>query len=217
MKTTQGLPLVKELVKLTHEDEHIGLIDPVRNLHDDRVYLFSGKDDSVVETPVVDALKTYYSAFIPAENIHAEFAIESEHLFPTLDFGQGCTTLSSPYIGKCGFDGAGAAFQHLFGRLNPRVPMKTSNLFRFSQLPFFLDPNACIGDIGHIYVPSSCQLKSSVCRLHVSFHGCLQNLEAIANEYAAHVGLNEWAESNNIIVLYPYVKKSNTYPYNPNG
>lgn len=30
-------------------------------------------------------------------------------------------------------------------------------------------------------------------------------------------GFNEWAEANNIIVVYPQAKKSAVVPYNPNG
>ena len=35
--------------------------------------------------------------------------------------------------------------------------------------------------------------------------------------YPQHAGFNEWAESNNIIVLYPTVEVSEVMPYNPNG
>ena len=32
-----------------------------------------------------------------------------------------------------------------------------------------------------------------------------------------HAGFNEWAESNNIVILYPYVKPSAEVPLNPKG
>jgi len=31
------------------------------------------------------------------------------------------------------------------------------------------------------------------------------------------LGLNEWAETNNIIVLYPQISKSELFPSNPEG
>lgn len=51
----------------------------------------------------------------------------------------------------------------------------------------------------------------------MSLHGCLQTQGDIQNQFATKIGMNEWAESNNIIVLYPYVKKSYSLPSNPNG
>ena len=61
-----------------------------------------------------------------------------------------------------------------------------------------------LNTIGFIYVPTGCQ-RGVKCRLHVNFHGCLQTTELITDVYPTFNGLNEWAESNNIIVLYPQV------------
>lgn len=36
----------------------------------------------------------------------------------------------------------------------------------------------------------------------------VQTTADISDEYAADIGINEWAESNNIIVLYPQVCKT---------
>src|SRR5512132_1686748 len=41
------------------------------------------------------------------------------------------------------------------------------------------------------------------CRLHVAFHGCLQNADAVGDAFYGHAGYNEWAEANDIVVLYP--------------
>lgn len=92
-----------------------------------------------------------------------------------------------------------------------------ANLLAFDQTPFFTNPRASIGDVGYIYVPTSCQSGQVACRLHVSFHGCLQNLDVVGNAYASDTGFNGYAEANDIIVLYPYVKSSSMNPYNPNG
>ena len=67
------------------------------------------------------------------------------------------------------------------------------------------------------YISFHCTQKQTTCRLHISFHGCEQNIELIGDAYAAHAGFNEWAETNNIIVLYPYAKVSSSRPTNPNG
>ncbi len=49
------------------------------------------------------------------------------------------------------------------------------------------------------------------------FHGCLQTLEDIQDLFYTKTGYNEWAEANNIIVVYPQAKKSTVFPLNPNG
>lgn len=54
-----------------------------------------------------------------------------------------------------------------------------------------------------------------VCRLHVAFHGCRQFAESVGTVFVEHSGLNAWAESNNIIVLYPQTVNSDVLPFNP--
>jgi len=41
------------------------------------------------------------------------------------------------------------------------------------------------------------------CKVHLALHGCLQNYNAVGDAWVAHAGYNPWAESNNIIILYP--------------
>lgn len=218
MDTTLGSPNVSYLVELTYADADLSLIDYPTHMHDDRVYLYSGQKDSVVTPSVVKSLLSYYSAFVNPINIVADFNVEAEHCMPTLDYGEECTTLSSPYIGKCKFDGAGVALKNLY----PRVTLVggksiSGNLFSFDQTPYYSSPRSSIGDLGYIYVPTSCQSGVKACHLHVSFHGCEQTLDLIGNQYAANAGFNPWAEANDIIVLYPYVKVSPVSPYNPKG
>lgn len=74
-----------------------------------------------------------------------------------------------------------------------------------------------IFDFRYIYVPTACASGKTSCHLHVSFHGCKQDLDTIGNVYADKTGLNDWAENNNIIILYPYAEVSNYNPSNPNG
>ena len=111
---------------------------------------------------------------------------------------------------------------------------------QFSQTQFVSDPaSISLNSIGYIYVPTSCQ-QGATCSLHVrrsglvgcggrgltcgcgftvqvEFHGCEQTTADIGEEYPQHVGLNEWAESNDIIVVYPQVVRSYLSPANPEG
>jgi len=67
------------------------------------------------------------------------------------------------------------------------------------------DPS--MNDVGYVYVPRSCQ-QGATCRVHIAFHGGLQTLDDIGTEYVTKTGFNNWADTNNIIVLYPQAKKS---------
>ena len=45
----------------------------------------------------------------------------------------------------------------------------------------------------------------------------MQTEADIGNDWVTKTGMNDWAEANNIIVVYPYAKKSQMNPSNPNG
>jgi poly(3-hydroxybutyrate) depolymerase len=42
-----------------------------------------------------------------------------------------------------------------------------------------------------------------LCRLQVVLHGCLQSAEVLGDEFYTKIGVNEWADTNQIVVLYP--------------
>ena len=46
-------------------------------------------------------------------------------------------------------------------------------------------------------------MRGRRCRLHVAFHGCQQNADAVGDAFIGKAGYNEWAEANRIVVLYP--------------
>jgi poly(3-hydroxybutyrate) depolymerase len=93
----------------------------------------------------------------------------------------------------------------------------TGQLKPFSQSGFtsFLRPiDISISDTGYVYVPAACDQQQR-CRVHIALHGCLQTADLIGDHYVAHAGYNEWADANNIIVLYPQTRKSDFMPLNP--
>ena len=55
MGTTLGTPDTNTLIALTNTDASLGYIDDPAEMRNDRVYLFSGKDDTVVSPSVVHA------------------------------------------------------------------------------------------------------------------------------------------------------------------
>ena len=135
MKTYEGLPNVASLVSLTNQWAKTNEIDDPSNLKNDRVYLFSGTADSVVNPDVMHSLQTYYSSYISVSNMVADFAVKAEHCMPTTNtnYGEACATLGSPYIGKCAFDGPASAFKTLYGEGLTKGSSIASNLLTFSQ------------------------------------------------------------------------------------
>jgi len=217
MATYMGTPDVEALVKYTATQSSQQTIDKTSYLKDDRVYLFSGKGDSVVDQQVVKSLQTYYQYYVDVSNIVADYNVNAEHCLPTVNYGEPCGTLASPYIGKCNFDGAYMGLSTLYGFDIVAGKAVDANLLEFDQTPFFdAKGKTSLGDLGYIYVPTACA-AGATCSLHISFHGCKQDLKSINNQYATDTGFNSWAEANNIIVLYPYVEISKSNPSNPNA
>lgn len=208
------------LVNYTRTFEAEGKIDSTSNLSNDEIFLYVGQLDTVVDPIITKALEKYYLAFVDQSRINSVYDFPSQHTFPTLSYGNPCDKLASPYLGLCQYDGAGVALKHLYkdAKLNDAVKSVPSNFFEIDQTPYIPSTTVSspsIGSVGYLYVPTSCQDGTTACHLHVSLHGCNQNSEWIGNVYAANVGMNEWAESNNIVVLYP--NTANTKAKNPQG
>lgn len=91
----------------------VGSIDPLGNLNASRVWFFSAYQDSVVNTGVVQAAQQFYAHWVPAAN-STFLQRDGEHTQQTLNYGNPCSTLGSPYIGKCDFDAAGSQLQWLY-------------------------------------------------------------------------------------------------------
>lgn len=211
-------PAIEPLVKKTHLLATQGNIDPVDNLKTSKVWLFSGKSDSTVHPQVVAQLEKYYQEFIPPSQITRVSHINAGHGIITKAYGQSCNTTGSPFINKCDYDGAGEVLSHIYGPLNPRANHIESELLEFDQTPFVDDKKPGkygLAEKGYVYVPKSC--RTSSCGIHVFLHGCQQNAEKIGTELVEHAGFNEWAETNNLIILYPQTKASLAMPVNPMG
>jgi poly(3-hydroxybutyrate) depolymerase len=201
---SRGPIIVENLVAATKEFEISGYIDPLRNVRNHSVYVYSGKLDSVVEPVVSQAVVEYYRHFVPEKNIYTNFGLEAEHCFPTLGYGVDCKTKASPFIGNCSVDIAGEIFRTLIVPSGKKGKAQMSNLDTFDQKMFSLSES--LAEKGYVYTPTNC--KNKKCHLHISFHGCEQDQESIGNVYAVHTGLNDWAEESDVVVVYPYVRKT---------
>lgn len=200
------LIVTDELVALAAGFATEGEIDSLDGLQDDVVLIYSGKLDTVVDPGVVKKTGDWYANL--GARVVPVFNVSSEHCMPTDNYGNACSTLGSPFISKCGFDGAGAALNTLLSLSQPRGAAVAANFKTIDQSKFFPKLELVLGldHTAYVYVPTNCQNGSTRCRLHMDFHGCNQEAASIGTVYVQHAGFAEWAETNNIIVLWPQAK-----------
>jgi len=190
-------------------------IDAVGNIANQRIYLFTGTNDTTVGPHVTDQVYQLYVGtghFVSAANAKYDNSNSAVHTFPT-DFDasgdNACNLSISPYISNCHFDGAGAALQWIHGPLNPR----NDGTLGGSLVPFdqteFIAAGRGMDAAGWLYVPASCA-GGRPCRLHVALHGCLQGHSSIGADFLNNTGYNRWADTNDILVLYPQAVADNS-------
>ena len=189
-----------------------GWIDPPQNVVRSRVYLFAGKADSVVSPKSVELGADLYRMLgVPALQITFRNqdlpGTGAGHSWVTTNFGNACNANASPFINNCGYDQAGDVLQTIYGPLQRPVDRPEGRIVAFDQTEFVPDALAKangLSDTGYLYVPKDCEAGAATpCRLAVTLHGCLQSAEVLGNEFYTRIGVNEWADSNRIVVLYP--------------
>ncbi|MET1219177.1 MAG: PHB depolymerase family esterase [Glaciecola sp.] len=189
-------------------------IADMANLRDDKVFLIHGTLDEKVNRLAADALHTQYLQWVKPENVVYLHDQPFAHHFPTNNAGHNCDESTAPFIGACGQDIAGQLLQHLHGTMNTPAATPSGTLHTIDQQALGGPAAASLADEGYLYVPQDCA-GGAVCKIHVSFHGCNQNAETVDKAYATQTGLNHWADTNQIVVLYPQTKASMLMPMNP--
>ena len=198
------LPSVDDLVARTDALGASGEIDHPSHLARAKVWLFSGRRDRIVSQSVMNALEQYYAHYVTHGGIVYKHDLDAGHGMIVDDrSAEACPSNSGPYMNDCSYDAAGLLLQQIYGRLNPPSSQLSGTFIEYDQREF-LNGDAyshSMRDAGFVYVPESC--RSSRCRVHVAFHGCLQDYNTIGNQFYKKAGYNRWADSNNLIVLYP--------------
>lgn len=191
-------------------------IDNPENLSKDTaVWLFTGTEDTVVNPGVVRKLEAYYGN-LGVPNIKIIDTIAAEHSWPTVGFGNACDFKGEPYMNKCDFDAATQilSFLHPSSSSNNTADTEDTNSTaisgQFHEIdqskftpPLVIPAAVGLGDTAYAFVPDGCTLGRGGCHVHVAFHGCLQSIGKIGLDFVNHTGLNDYASTNGIIVLYP--------------
>lgn len=201
---------VEHLVTVAKAFEAAGKIDTLANLQDDTVWVFHGTLDNVVSSDMSAATTEFY-AQLAGEVVFID-DVAAVHGLPTLASGAACDVFEAPFVNACEFDAAGEWLRAIYGELDERAEA-TGELATVAQ------PGAAgagMLDEAYLYVPASCT-TGEACGVHVAIHGCTQSSEFVGNAFAKGAGINEWAETNNLLVLYPQVAKSQLAPMNPYG
>lgn len=222
MMPAQGKgPDVAALATFARDAAKAGRIAPLSGLAGDRVLVLHGRaDKTVAESLSADTAAIYRALAAGARKpltVQEELGGNWTHTFPTLDAGAACDTATAPYVGKCGYDAAGAIFAYLYGEpAHPVAADATGELRTFDQRIYRVDDvDAHLAASGYIYVPKACAAGAR-CALHIAFHGCQQNAETAGEAFVRDAGYNRWADAYDAVVLYPQAQATMA-PLNPKG
>ena len=199
---------VSELVAYTRKAAAAGRVANLDSLKRASVWVFHSPKDAVVAQGVSAGLVDFYSSFVPVQRIRFVDDVEAAHGWPTLNAGEECLQQGGDFINACGFDAAGEMLKHLYRDLDPRSAEAADSELVTMDLSAYFASGSEIADTGYAYMPQSCSTSTENCRLHIAFHGCLQGAEFVDDRFVANAGLNEWAATNRIVVVYPQVESS---------
>ena len=192
---------LRRLVATTDSWSAQAAIDPVSNLRGESAYLWSGSRDRMVEQTVMNQLQTFYRHYGVATAY--EKAYPAGHGWESPYGEAACGTTRIPFVLDCGsYDSERTWLERFLGRLHPKnAGALHGRLVPFDQSEF----NAAAASLdrrGWVFVPQGCAAGRR-CTLVVALHGCLQNQSLTGTTFAREAGLDQWADTNDIIVLYP--------------
>jgi poly(3-hydroxybutyrate) depolymerase len=214
-------PDVAALAAHAKDAAKAGRIAALAGLAGDRVLVLHGRADKTVAESLSASTAALYRALAAAAkkplDLHEDLAGAYTHTFPTLDAGAACDVSTAPYVGKCGYDAAGAIFAGLYGKPRHAVAATAAGELRtFDQDAYRVDGvDAHLAATGYVYVPKACAAGGH-CALHIAFHGCQQNAETAGEAFVRDTGYNRWADAYDAVVLYPQTHATMA-PLNPKG
>ena len=221
------------LVATTQTWAQQDLIDPLRHLQNQPVYLWSGVLDATVRQPVMDALLQYYRA-LGVDVFRYDNSFPAAHGWESPYGPNLCPQAGSPYVLTCntGADSVAASLggapydseQVWLTRFLGPLNAKNDGSLQGQLLPFNQDQFAVGGvaaalsldGTGYLYAPKDCT-AGAACGLLLALHGCNMSFSAIGSTFIDDAGLNQWADTNHLLVLYPQTIASAATGSNPQG
>jgi hypothetical protein len=228
-------PNAERLVKLAYETEAQKLIDPLSNLAGQKLYIFTGSEDKVVDSSVVRTTRQFYEKLgvAPQDILFVDDVPAGHAILTTNDEDNPLGVNAPPYINRWERMQSWDILRHIYGPLKPPSERLSGRIVRFDQREFFgNEMRASMSPYGYAYVPKAVE-DGAPCRIHVALHGCTQGYAYVTfnsgkpdtateppygNRYFTTTGYNEIADSNNIVVLYPQAQGlDNAEVQNPDG
>lgn len=203
-----------QLEQETRDRAAAGTVDPVSNLSGSKVYLYHGTSDTTVAQAVNDDLATYYSDL--GANVVYNKTTSAGHAWVSPLGPNSCSATASPYLNDCGNDPEHDMLTQLLGSVQSPAGSLTGALVKFGQDAYAPGGSAAaisMDSSGYAYIPMTCASGAS-CTLLVALHGCKQGYAAIGDAFMKDAHLNEYADTNHLVVLYP---QATTASGNPNG
>jgi hypothetical protein len=190
--------------------EQAGLLSQRTHLKDDKVWVLHGSADTTINPRVGEALVSQYQQWVTPANVKFVADKAFAHHFPTDNSAaSACDVSTTPFIANCQYDAAGELLQHLLGNVQPKADTSSGSMLELTQS----QAGSLMAKTGYAYIPKRCGMGEP-CRLHISFHGCKQHVAAVDDAYLTQTGLNHYADSNDLVILYPQAAAS---AFNPNG
>ena len=192
-----------------------GAIDPLTNLADDRVYVFSGTETTPCcrRSPPRSRRSTPWPVY-RATALRVEAAVPAGHGFATEDGPVACGTTAPPFVNDCDLDQAREILAFLHGPLQPAAATVPAPV-AFDQSRYLSRP---IG-AGHGRDRVGLRAGGLPRRRGLPRPHRLPRLQAErrhggGDAVTVGAGYNRWAETNRTVVLYPQAHATWS---NPNG
>lgn len=190
-----------------------GWIDPVGGLAGRPVYVFHGGNDTTVRASVSDDGVSFYQHFGAA--VSYDSGSSAGHAWVTPYGPVSCAATASPYLNNCGTDPERALLGTLLGGVAaPNTGPLTGTLVQFDQDGYAVNGWAnglSMDSTGFAYVPAACPASQS-CRLLVALHGCQQGYGVLGTTFVDRANLDQYADTNHLIVLYPQATATGANP-----
>lgn len=199
-----------------------GKIDDPKNLKRTPVILFSGSGDSMVYMKVMIDVQKQLQSYVDEDKLHSNFETAAGHVW-SIDHGA-CVCGVCPYgglgnfqccqVNNCEYDLSGEFMRATYGmHVKPRATA-SPNLYWINQWDYWTAGppklTATVMEWMVAYVPDSCKAAPSQCKLHINYHGCSKPEWRQRIAWATGLDLNEYAEANDMIVLYPQAQGSHS-------
>lgn len=159
-------------------------IEPLDHFKKLQVYIYNGKNDSIVKNSMIQKLVDFYNKNGIEKKQIKVVQSKGGHNFPTSKSGlNSCLDQKVPYVSSCRYDAASDILSHL---LKTRVLYSQPDLNHLyivdqniehqnsleTDIKKLKQPIPSIGGYGYLYASDQCLNTPENCHLHVALHGC---------------------------------------------